>query len=134
MELLILRLSRMLFFFYIGKCLCLWGGEEHRNLTRSQFINLPDGFKFVEHGSKTFQGGFNQLHLPSKSVTIYRDENAGPRCLYTLLTLYLKRLPSDNEKTKNIIYLKPLASHPTKPWFANILIEKNKLNTMVKRS
>ena len=79
-------------FFYVGKCLCLWG-EEHRNLTRSQFIDIPDGFKYVEHGSPAI-----------KNVTIYRDENAGPRCLYTLLTQYLKRLPSD-EKTSDIFYL-----------------------------
>ena len=68
-------------FFYVGKCLCLMEGEEHHKLTRSQFIALPDGFKYVEHGSKTYRGGFNQVHLPSKSVTIYRDENAGPHCL-----------------------------------------------------
>ena len=27
-------------FFYVGKYLCLRGGEEHRNLTRSQFIDM----------------------------------------------------------------------------------------------
>ena len=120
-------------FFYVGKCLCLRGGEEHRNLAQSQFIALPDGFKYVEHGSKTYRGGFNQVHLPSKSVTIYGDENAGPRCLYALLTLYLKQLPSDNEKTNDVFYLKPLAPHPTKSWYANVPVGKNKLNSMVKR-
>ena len=111
-------------------------GEEKSTITsldHNLSTYLHEGFKYVEHGSKTFQGGFNQVHLPSKSVTIYRDENAGPRCLYTLLTLYLKRLPSDNEKINGIFYLKPLVPHPTKPWFANIPVGRNKLNTMVKR-
>ena len=54
-------------------------------------------------------------------------------CSYTLLTLYLKLLPSDNEKMKDIFYLKPLTPHPTKPWYANVPVGKNKLNTMVKR-
>lgn len=120
-------------FFYVGKYLCLRGGEEHRNLTRSQFIDIPDGFKYVEHGSKTFRGGFNQVNLPSKNVTIYRDENAGPRCLCTLLTRYRKRLPNNNEKTNDIFYLKPLGPHPTKPSFAKVPVEKNKLNAMMKR-
>ena len=133
LELLTLWLSRMPFFFYIGKCLCLRGEEEHCNLTRSQFIALPDGFKYVEHGSKIYRGGFNQIHLPSKSVTIYKDENAGPWCLYTLLTHYPKQLPSGNKKAKDTFYLKPLAPHPTKPWYANAPIGKNRLNTMVKR-
>ena len=53
--------------------------------------------------------------------------------MYTLLTLYLKLLPSDSEKTKDIFYLKPLAPHPTKPWYANVPVVKNKLNTTVKR-
>ena len=66
-------------------------------------------------------------------MTIYRDENAAPRCLYTLLTQYLKRLPCDNEKSSDIFYLKSLGPHPTKPWFANVPVGKNKLNTMVKR-
>ena len=48
-------------------------------------------------------------------------------------TLYLKKLPHNNEKTNDIFYLKPLASHPSKPWFANVRVGKNKLNTMVKR-
>ena len=123
-------LQNAVFFFYVGKCLCLRGGEE---LTRSQCVDISDGFKYVEYGSKTLHGGFNQLHLPSKSVTIYRDENAGPRCLYTLLSLYFKKLPHNNEKTNDTFYLKPLASHPSKPWFANVPVGKNILNAMVKR-
>ena len=50
--------------------------------------------------------------------------------MYTLRTQYLKRLPSDNDKTS---YLKPLRPHPTAPWFANVPVGKNKLNTIVKR-
>lgn len=88
---------------------------------------------YVEYGSKTFRGDFNQVNLPSRNVMIYRDNNSGPQCLYTLLTQYLKRLPSDNEKTSDIFYPKPLRPHPTKPWFANVPVGKNKVNIMVKR-
>lgn len=35
---------------------------------------------YVERGSKTFWGGFSQLHLNARSVVLYNDADAGIRC------------------------------------------------------
>ena len=47
------------FFFYAGKHFCLRGGEEQRGLSPAQFTRTsnPDGYKYIEHGSKNRSGG-----------------------------------------------------------------------------
>ena len=46
-------------FFYNGKCFCLRGGQEHRDLKLSQLERLsdPDRYVYRENSSKNRQGG-----------------------------------------------------------------------------
>ena len=118
-------------FYYTGKNLCLCGGEEHRNLKCSQFVEIEGGYRYVERGSKTFRGGFSQLHLNGKSVVLYNDADAGMRCYCSLLRFYLSKLPSD---TSDAFYLQPVKGAPkAEKWYCNIPVGRNKLATMVKR-
>ena len=52
-------------FYYTGKNPYLRGGEEHRNLKCSQFVEIEGGYRYVKRGSKTFRGGFSQLLRPT---------------------------------------------------------------------
>ena len=70
-------------FYYVGKVCCIRGGEEQRNLKPSQFKHYtnPDRYVYSEHGSKNHNGGFFQLDVESKNVSIFKYEEAGERCL-----------------------------------------------------
>ena len=96
-------------FFYLGKVCCLRGGEEQRGLKPSQFQRLtnPDRYIYTEHGSKNRNGGFYQLHVENKSVTIFKNEQARERCLVTLLDSYLEKLPKA-ASDKDIFYCRSL--------------------------
>ena len=118
-------------FYYTGKNLCLRGRDEHRNLKRSQFVEIEGGYRYVERGSKTFRGGFSQLHLNGKSVVLYNDADAGMRCYCSLLRLYLSKLPSD---TSDAFNFQPVKGAPkSEKWCCNTPVGRNKLATMVKR-
>ena len=54
-------------FYTVRLHFCLRGGQEHRDLIRSQFTRVPaDGYngltyyQYVENGSKNYQGRFNE--------------------------------------------------------------------------
>ena len=67
-------------FYYNGKCFCLRGGHEHRNLGVSQLqrVYKPDRYVYSENASKKRPGGVNQVRLDHQSsvspsiVTIWR--------------------------------------------------------------
>ena len=73
-------------FFYVGKVCCLRGGEEQRHLKISQFKRLhdPERQVYMEHGSKNRNGGFFQLHVDNKEVSIFKNPTASQRCLVSL--------------------------------------------------
>ena len=74
-------------FYYCGKCFCLRGGQEHRNLSLSQFECLfnPDRYIYREKSSKNKQGGLKQLRIEHKVVTIMANKAVGNRCpVYSL--------------------------------------------------
>ena len=81
-------------FYYLGKVCCL-RGEEQRHLKLSQFTRLhnPERYIYTEHGSKNRNGGFYQLHIENKVVPIFKNQEAGCRCLVSLLDLYIDKLP-----------------------------------------
>ena len=54
----------------------------------------------TKHGSKNRNGGFHQLHVDNKEVSIFKNPSAGQRCLLSLLDLYLSKIP---EKAKKLI-------------------------------
>ena len=123
-------------FFYCGKCFCLRGGQEHRNLSLSQLERLyhPDRYIYRENSSKNKQGGLKQLRTEHKVVTIVANEVAGDRCPVFLLDRYISKLPTA-AKEKDLFYCRALPTLPKKPedpWYMSVAVGKNTLCGMVK--
>ena len=89
-------------FFYIGKCFCLSGGEEQRNLKLSQLVRSsePDCYTYT----KTISG--TNPKLANKVVPVYAQIEAHPRCLVYLLDNYYCRIPPKAFEL-DIFYLQP---------------------------
>ena len=119
-------------FYYVGKCFCLRGGQEHRDLCLKQLQRFyePDRYVYSEHSSKNRQGGFLQSKLEHKTVTIVANSAIGERCPVFLLDKYIKKLPAKVD----FFYCKPFPSvpaEPEKPWYYNIPVGRNTLSKMV---
>ena len=58
-------------FYYNGKCFCLRGGQEHRELGISQLTRhqKPDRYVYNENSSKNRKGGLAEMRLEHKSVS-----------------------------------------------------------------
>lgn len=122
-------------FYYNGKCLCLRGGEEHRQLRLSQLKRAsdPDRYTYSENSSKNRKGGVAQMRVEHKTVTSIKDPEAGSRCHVFLLDLYISKLPKEAIE-KDIFYCRPLPSTPSnslKPWFTAVPVGRNQLTKMV---
>ena len=100
-------------FLYCGKCFCLRGGQEHRNLSLSQLERLynPDRYIYRENSSKNRQGGLKQLRTEHKVVTIVANEVVGDRCPVFLLDRYISKLPTA-AKEKDLFYCRALPTLP----------------------
>ena len=87
-------------FFVVGKCFCLRGGQEHRQLRLSQLQRLhdPDWYVYHEHSSKNKQGGIQQLRLDHKLMTIVANKAAKERCPVFVLDTYISKLPEEAKK------------------------------------
>ena len=123
-------------FYSCGKCFCLRGGQEHRNLSISQLQRLhdPDRYTYRENASKNKQGGVRQLKMEHKTVTIVANPSVQDRCPVFIIDLYLSKLPSE-AKEKNLFYCRPVSNLPQKPddpWFLAIAVGKNVLGKMVR--
>ena len=122
-------------FFYNGKCFCLRGGQEHRELKLSQLQRCrgPDKYLYSENSSKNRKGGLSEIRLEHKTVSTFANPEAGNRCHVFLLDLYLSKLPQEAFK-KDIFYCRPNQSKPTdstSPWFCAVPIGRNQLSKMV---
>uniref|UniRef100_A0A1X7TT57 DUF3504 domain-containing protein n=1 Tax=Amphimedon queenslandica TaxID=400682 RepID=A0A1X7TT57_AMPQE len=95
-------------FYYNGKCFCLRGGQEHRELGVSQLKRLynPDCYIYSERSSKNRPGGTAQIRLEHKTVPIVANHAAGICCHVFLLDMYLKKLPPIAIE-KDYFYCKP---------------------------
>lgn len=121
-------------FYYVGKVRCLRGGEEQRKLKPSQFTRLynPERYEYIEHGSKNRNGGFYQLDVENKNVSIFKNDGAGKRCLVNLLDLYLKKLPQ-SAITQGVFYCRSLDKYKEDgPWCSKQARGQYYLNAMVK--
>ena len=120
-------------FFYAGKHFCLRGGEEQRGLSPAQFIRTsnPDGYKYIEHGSKNRSGGLGLLNIENKCVPCVALPENRPRCLVFLLDLYLSKLPNF-AFDKGIFYCRPKQNCPSQgSWYDAVAVGKNKLSSML---
>ena len=122
-------------FFYVGKNLCLRGGQEQRCLQPSQFCRKhnPDRYIYTERGSKNHQGTFGKDKQSNKIVPIFANPDAKERCPVYLIDLYFSKFPEPPEQL-DYFYLRPLSSTPddsTEPWFQRSPIGKNTLAKFV---
>ena len=122
-------------FYMCGKCFCLRGGLEHRNLSVSQLKRLtnPDRYLCLEHSSKNRPGGVDQVKLDHKSVTIVANSSVGEMCPVFILDKYISKLPNAAIE-KELFYCRPLPSIPkdvNDPWYVAVPIGKNVLAKMV---
>ena len=122
-------------FYYIGKTLCLRGGQEQRNLKPSQFRREydPDRYVYIENGSKNHPGGFGSGQQSNKVVTLHNNHGYEPQCVVFLLDYYFSKClqPTRN----NGFYLRRLPKKPSDngaPWFSSVPLGKNKLAQFVK--
>ena len=81
-------------FYVCGKCFCLRGGEEHRNLSVHQLKRLadPDCYRYTENTSKNRPGGIEELKSDHKSVMIMANPDVGERCPVSILDKYISKL------------------------------------------
>lgn len=122
-------------FYYNGKCFCLRGGQEHRELRLSQLKRSTNPVKYTysENASKNRKGGVAQMRVEHKTVVSIADPEAGSRCHVYLLDKYMEKLPLQAIE-KDIFYCRPLPTtptDPTKPWFTAVPIGRNYLTKMV---
>ena len=120
-------------FFYNGKCFCLRGGQEQRELKISQLERLhdPERYLYRENSSKNRKGGLKELRLEHKSVVIVANPDVGVRCHVYLLDLYISKLPPE-AVAKDLFYCRPLQFAPVdKPWFIPVPIGRNLLAKMM---
>ena len=126
--------------FYVGKCFCVRGGQEQRNLGPSNFRFLskpgadPHCVVYEEHGSKNHPGGKKDFRAENKSVKCYAVPQNTPKCLVFLLNLYMKRLPTYAFEN-DLLYLRPKSkcpSDPDVPWYEEKPVGKNSLASMMK--
>ena len=123
-----LALQRAIF-FYVGKCFCLRGGEEQRNLRLSQFVrsSQPDCFTYAENGSKNNSG--TNPKQANKVVPVYAVNESRPRCLVYLLDKYFKMLPPKAFEL-DIFYLRSKKKFAADgPWYDCVPVGKEKLRT-----
>ena len=121
-------------FFYVGKCFCLRGGQELRELKPSQFVRgyNPDSYTYIENGSKNHKGTFGNGKDSNKVVTILATDDC-PKCVVYLLDLYLNRLPKPPEDME-FFFAKPLDKVPSDrkaPWFHSLPVGKNTLGGLL---
>ena len=96
-------------FFYVGKTLCVRGGEEQWRLKRSQFRHSynPDCYTYVKNRSKN-RIGVN-FREENKVIPVFACPEAQPRCLVFLLDLYLSTF-SQQSTERDLLYLRILKS------------------------
>ena len=89
-------------FFYVSLHFCLWGVQEHRDLSPEQFQRHPEDskiytentyYEYSEYISKNNQHRFKDVHAKNKVVKAYAITSSS-RCIVKILDTYFARLPS----------------------------------------
>ena len=93
-------------FYVVGKMFCLRGGQEHRCLRLFQIVRSSDKYTYYENVSKNRNGSFRQLHVRSKTVSVYSNSDIGDRCPVLILDKYISKLPKKAHED-DIFYARP---------------------------
>ena len=87
----------------------------------------PDRYVYYENVSKTRNGSFKKLHVPTKVVPVYACPEVEEKCPVSILDKYLSKLPKDAFK-KDLFYVRPLSVVPTNsddPWCTAVPIGRD---------
>ena len=118
-------------FFLNGKNFALRDTEQyHLRISQLRRVEDPDGYIYVENGSKNRSGGLQDFKVANKSVSTYAL--GGERCHVYLLDLYLSKLPVE-AFIEDVFYMRPLAIIPARadmPWFLKNRLGQNSCSKM----
>ena len=94
-----------------GKCFCLRGGQERRELSLSQLEHASNHSRYFYHenSSKNKQGGLRQMRVDHKVVTIVSNPAMNERCSVFILDCYISKL-AEEAKRKDLFYCRPLTN------------------------
>ncbi len=115
------KLVNMLFYL-IGMHFALSACEEHKALKVGAWGQLKVKFddqsqrkylEYMEHRSKSFQGGFKSLHNTPKTVWAFENVDNPARCLVCIYKKYLAKQLSHDPKCSKDLYLHPLVKPPS---------------------
>ena len=90
-------------------------------------------YEYHEFGSKTQQGGFNNLIVNNKLVRQFENTSESGVCHVIILDKYLEKIPP-GAKEIDVFYLTPMhkLTDSSKPWFTKVPVRKICLNSMMK--
>ena len=123
-------------FYLIGLNFGMRAGDEHRNLSSTNFSFHTDSegreyLLYSEGVSITNQGGLKHRKLTPRSSRAYANCECPERCVVRIVDTYTRRCPKDS--LLNAFYLKPLQKFKGKSvWYSTVPLGHNKLNSMVK--
>ena len=105
--------NTIMILFVFGNCFALRAAQEHRNLgTKNSQLSLhtdesgAEYLQYVEHVSKSNNGGPPYLQIKNKVVRAYENVEKPERCPVKLYKKYISHVPS--ETSDNSFYLRPL--------------------------
>ena len=128
-------------FFYVCLFFCLCGGQEQRLLSWQNLKRVPEDptvytsstyYEYIEFASKNNQHRFRDIHAKNKCVKAYANCDDSDKCVVRILDFFKSKLPKDPKA----VYLRPVEkvpSDPDKPWFVNVPVGVNTLNTIIAR-
>ena len=119
-------------FHYVGKTFYLRGGEEQRNLKRSQFVRSydPDCYTYIVKGSKN-SSGINTKEA-NKIVPVFACLEAKPRCLVYLLDTYFEKCPPKAAEM-DVFYLHPKKSSSVSVWYDCVPVGRDTLKKFTEK-
>ena len=117
------------------------GGQEQRLLSWQNLKRVPEDptvytsstyYEYIEFASKNNQHRFRDIHAKNKCVKAYANCDDSDKCVVRILDFFKSKLPKDPKA----VYLRPVEkvpSDPDKPWFVNVPVGVNTLNTIIAR-
>ena len=121
-----------------GNCFALRAGQEHRNLRmKNSQLSLhtdesgAEYLQYVEHVSKSNNGGLAHLRIKNKVVRAYENVEKPERCPVKLYKKYISHVPP--ETSDNSFYLRPLPKPKGNIWYYKKAAGRETLGNVVKK-